>query len=238
MLPENALLESRAIRESLTGRTDVLDKVKVLETLPDGMHVTTRMLAEYYEVEERVLNKVIQRHREELESNGFCILRGADLERFKGDITSLYREQGMTSYPQARSSLALWPRRAILNIGMLLRDSVIARRVRTYLLNVEEQTTRPAPWTYEEPAPAATDIGDAVRHIGSVLEGMSYRLDSMDRRLTQTQHVVNAINVEVCALRHDVHRMDLRMDLAGLPRLPDDDRPRPLPRGGRRRRRG
>ncbi|MEK7486761.1 MAG: hypothetical protein AABZ60_20755, partial [Planctomycetota bacterium] len=35
--------------------------------------------------------------------------------------------------------LALFPRRAVLRIAMLLRDSLIARNIRTYLLKVEEQ---------------------------------------------------------------------------------------------------
>lgn len=34
----------------------------------------------------------------------------------------------------------LLPRRAVLRIGMLLRDSEVAAKVRTYLLNVEENT--------------------------------------------------------------------------------------------------
>lgn len=39
--------------------------------------------------------------------------------------------------PKARS-LAIFSRRAVLNVGMLLRDSQVARALRTYLLNVEQ----------------------------------------------------------------------------------------------------
>ncbi|HHB2937638.1 MULTISPECIES: hypothetical protein [Bacillus cereus group] len=37
-------------------------------------------------------------------------------------------------------NVALFPKRAILRIGMLLRDSEVAKEVRTQLLNIEENT--------------------------------------------------------------------------------------------------
>src|SRR3954471_21994970 len=52
MPPETALLESRALRDSVIERTDALDKVKILTMLPDGVHVTTRIVAAYFEVRE------------------------------------------------------------------------------------------------------------------------------------------------------------------------------------------
>ncbi|GEC08166.1 hypothetical protein SSP24_58210 [Streptomyces spinoverrucosus] len=41
MINESALLESKTLRDSVLDRTDVLDRVKALSLLPDGMHVTT-----------------------------------------------------------------------------------------------------------------------------------------------------------------------------------------------------
>jgi hypothetical protein len=41
----------------------------------------------------------------------------------------------------ANNSNNLFPRRAILRVGMLLRDSVVAKEIRTQLLNIEERTT-------------------------------------------------------------------------------------------------
>lgn len=133
MINEAVLLESRSLRDSALERTDVLDKVKALSLLPDGMNVTTAMVAAYFEVAERAINRMAQRHRDELAVNGLRILRGEELARFKRDTLSLYPE----SHPQPRSSLALWSRRAVLNVAMLLRDSEVARQVRTYLLDME-----------------------------------------------------------------------------------------------------
>ncbi|WP_416970271.1 restriction endonuclease [Streptomyces sp. 4F14] len=127
MINETVLLESRSLRESVAERTEVLDRVKVLALLPDGVHVTTAMVAEYFGVGLEVVRAVIHDHRAELESNGYHVLTGSRLSYFK-----------QLSGIQTRArSLALFPRRAVLNIAMLLRDSETARQVRVYLLDME-----------------------------------------------------------------------------------------------------
>ena len=45
MPPEAALLESRALRDSVRSRTDALDRVKALILLPDDIHVTTSIIS-------------------------------------------------------------------------------------------------------------------------------------------------------------------------------------------------
>lgn len=97
------------------------------------MHVTTAMVATYFEVTAEAVRQLTKRHREELESNGMAVLRGADLRKFESDNMSL----SLGSYPQARRGLTVYPRRAVLNVAMLLRDSEVARQVRVYLLDME-----------------------------------------------------------------------------------------------------
>ncbi|MGW3493233.1 restriction endonuclease [Streptomyces sp. NPDC001020] len=133
MINEAALLESKALRTTVLDRTDVLDRVKALSLLPDGMHVTTAMVATYFGVTVETIRQLVKRHREELEVNGLVVLRGADLRKFESDNMSL----SLGSYPQSRRSLTVYSRRAVLNIAMLLRDSDVARQVRTYLLDME-----------------------------------------------------------------------------------------------------
>jgi HJR/Mrr/RecB family endonuclease len=133
VINESALLESKSLRDSVLERMDVLDRVKALSLLPDGMHVTTAMVATYFGVTVEVIRQLAKRHREELEANGMAVLRGADLRKFESDNMSL----SLGSYPQARRSLTIYSRRTVLNIAMLLRDSEVARQVRTYLLDME-----------------------------------------------------------------------------------------------------
>lgn len=214
MPTEVALLESRAMRDSVKGHVEVLDKVKALRLLPDSMHVSTDGVAEYFEVSTEVIKKVTQRHREELTENGMQVLRGSDLGEYQRDNMSLSSEGGV-SYPQRRSSLTLFTRRAVLNVAMLLRDSDIARRVRTYLLDAEEG------WRegYASLDRRVTDVehclagvGTALQELGPVLNRMSQRLDSLDQRLEATNRVVGAMSNRLCELSDDMVRMDARMD--------------------------
>lgn len=124
--------EARAERDALAGRTEVLDKVGVLRCLPDDMHATTDMVAGFYEVDRETILKVVQRNREELDDDGFQIIGRSEVV----DILSMTPDElGM---PRTAPSMSLFPRRAVLRIGMLLRDSPVARKVRDYLLNAEE----------------------------------------------------------------------------------------------------
>lgn len=61
-------------------------------------------------------------NRDELEEDGYRVVIRSEFERFYGDPANLIA-------PQARQ-IALFPRRAVLRVGMLLRDSDVAKRVR------------------------------------------------------------------------------------------------------------
>jgi hypothetical protein len=125
------------MRAQTAGRVDVLDKVKALALLPDGMHATTEMVASFYEVPVSTLDSLVAANRGELAENGRRVLKGTALQDFAtpfGGVANL----GLS--PKTRS-LAVFTRRAILNVGQLLTESDVARRVRTYLLEVEEQAT-------------------------------------------------------------------------------------------------
>lgn len=135
MIDQTALLESKSLRTSVAAHTEVLDRVKTLSLLPDGMHVTTAMVAAYFQVGINAVRSLVLDHREEIEANGYRVLSGAELSSFK-------ELSGIQSHTP---SLALFSRRAVLNVAMLLRDSEVARQVRTYLLDMEYMARTAAP---------------------------------------------------------------------------------------------
>ncbi|MDX3377708.1 hypothetical protein PV390_25220 [Streptomyces sp. ME02-6991-2A] len=215
MPTEVALLESRALRVEQMGRVDILDKVKSLVMLPDGIHVRTEDVARYFEVSTEVVKKVTQRHREEVTENGLKLLRGSELRVFQRDMMSLWGGEEGESYPQAATQLTLYTRRTVLNIALLLRDSDIARCVRTYLLDAEgtlraEYEALDVRVTRIESCLA--DVGSALQELGPVLCRMSERLDSLDRKVEVTQQLVGAMSVRLSDLSRDVVRMDARLD--------------------------
>lgn len=215
MPTEVALLESHALRAERMGRVDALDKIKSLVMLPDGIHVRTEDVARYFEVSTEVVKKVTQRHRAELEGNGLRRLRGSDLHVFHRDMLSLWKGNEGPSYPQAATQLTLYTRRTVLNVAMLLRDSDIARCVRTYLLDAEEEL-RVAYASLDRRVShvegCLAGVGRALQELGPVLGRMSYRFDVLDRKLDLTHQVVGAISVRLTDVAQDIGRLDARLD--------------------------
>lgn len=137
---DTVLIESQSMREEYVARVEVLDKVKQLALLPDDLHATIDMTASYYEVNQKTVEALIQDHKKELESDGLRVLKGNELSYLKQ----------VGAIPKNTSAQTVIPRRAILRIGMLLRDSHVAQEVRTYLLNVEEVAQEKAPNIIDE----------------------------------------------------------------------------------------
>lgn len=126
-----ALTESRALRAQHINHTDVLAKVKAYTLLPDDIHATTEIVADYFDVDAETIKKLVQRNRAELETNGYRVVRGQDLNEFAGDGMSLSKVR----------ALALFDRHAMLNVAMLLTGSEVAKTVRRYLIKLEGQAT-------------------------------------------------------------------------------------------------
>lgn len=98
-------------------------------------YATSKQVADFYDIEQYSLKNIIKRHREELESDGM-------VNKTKTDLLKLLKSQNDTleSVSIPNRGVNIFPKRAILRVGMLLRDSEVAKEVRTQLLNIEEHT--------------------------------------------------------------------------------------------------
>lgn len=215
MPTEVALLESHALRVERMGRVEALDKVKTLVMLPDGIHLRTEDVARYFEVSTEVVKKLVQRHRAEVEENGLRLLRGAELSTFHRDMMSLWGGECPEGYPRAATQLTLYTRRTVLNVAMLLRDSDIARSVRTRLLDAEKDLR--ASYVSLDSRVARIEgclvgVGSALQELGPVLGRMSHRLDALDRKLDSTHRVADVISLRLTDVSQDISRLDARMD--------------------------
>ena len=144
---ETQFIDDRTLRDNAVGHYEVLEKVKKLLLIPELEVMTTEQVADYYEVDYDVVKKVYQRNTDELESDGMHIEK---METFlKGQNVSFQKERNKAiltydngiTFSVTNRGLKVFPRRAILRVGMLLRDSVIAKEVRTQLLNIEEKSS-------------------------------------------------------------------------------------------------
>ncbi|ART69078.1 hypothetical protein BTO20_11215 [Mycobacterium dioxanotrophicus] len=120
---------ARAQRDALAGRVDVLRKVRAFCQLPDDTNITTELVARFYGVGLEAIKSLVKDNREELAANGFRVITGDELR-------SLKNLSGSTS---RAASMALFSHRAVLNVGMLLRDSEVAQELRAHLLDVHRE---------------------------------------------------------------------------------------------------
>ena len=131
------LLNNQNEREIIMNeeRLDVLDKVKELVFMKGTEYMTTQMVADYYNVAEGTIKALVSRNNDELIKNGYKVLYKEKLKEFKGKL------QDATTLNEIKfvSQLALFNKRSILNVGMLLEKSPIAEQVRTLLLDNHEQ---------------------------------------------------------------------------------------------------
>ncbi|MBO1582970.1 hypothetical protein [Bacillus sp. XF8] len=150
---QEAFIIDANIRESYMNRVDVLEKVKDLLLLPNLEMATTNQVADFYETSKTVISTLVFEHREELLEDGYHSMKGKELKgkldyqnfckpkitNKKGHFTV---EHGGQNAVITYGENGLFPRRAILRVGMLLRDSHVAKEVRTQLLNIEEKATQ------------------------------------------------------------------------------------------------
>ncbi len=170
VIQELELIEGKKnVRDKYISKTEVLERVKDLILLPYKETATTEMVAEYYGVDLETIKKITQRHYEEFTDDGYKVLMGVQLR----DMKSLCQIKS-----RARS-IAIFPRRAILRVGMLLRDSEVAKQIRTYLLNLEEissteqkREARKSLWTSEEEMTILNAVLTSVNNGGTLNEGL------------------------------------------------------------------
>ena len=147
------LLENQDLREKYMERTEVLDKVKELLLLDEFEVMTSEMVVKYFETKESTIKSLLFDHKEEVESDGYKVYTKDEfIEQFllssqkklktKRGGFDVLDENGEVIASGSNTGIALFPRRAVLRIAMLLKKSNIAIEVRTQLLNIEEKATK------------------------------------------------------------------------------------------------
>jgi len=131
-------IESRNMREKYIGQENVLDKVKKVSYIPTTLIITQEMAANYYEVSLSTIKKVVQRNKDELKQDGLKVLKGNKLKEFKENLQK--ETNNNFRLKKTSSSFTLITRTALLRLGMLLRDSLVALEIRNYLLKTEKNS--------------------------------------------------------------------------------------------------
>ena len=151
MKNEVQLVENRELREQMASRIEVLDKVKKIITLPNTDFMTTKMVAEYYDVDKTVIEKTVERNRQELNTDGLSLKNRENLltdnmsVKTKRGGFDILNKEGQVIESGSNKGILLFPKRATLKVGMLLRDSEVAKEIRNRLLDIIQDTEDKAP---------------------------------------------------------------------------------------------
>lgn len=115
-------------RNKYINRIDILSTIKpVTSLLPDGENMTIKAAAKYYEVDRGVIERLLTKFKEEFEQDGVRTISKRDNE------FELY----LPALAVGQHTLKLVSRRALLRLGMLLKDSKVAEDVRHYLVRLD-----------------------------------------------------------------------------------------------------
>ena len=144
-MKEIQFINDKQLRNKYIERFDVLEKVKSLLLISGTDYAATTQVADYYEISVDTVKSVVKNNREELLEDGLLDATGKEVrEILDGSINDLTNKRGYfmcNGIKFGYNNNLLFPRRAILRVGMLLRDSLVAREIRTQLLNIEEKVS-------------------------------------------------------------------------------------------------
>ena len=90
---------------------------------------TKKMVADFYEVEERTIERYLEKHSDELAANGYVLCKGKHLKELKLQFALVINVGSKTTL------LGLFNFRSFLDMGMLLTESEKAKKVRSLILD-------------------------------------------------------------------------------------------------------
>jgi len=129
------LTNSNIERQNILNNRYALERIQKYIGLPallfEGEYwLTKQMIADFFEVDERTIERYLERHAEELKHNGYVLMRGKRLKNIKLAFAPVINVGSKTT------QLGLFNFRSFLNLSMLLVESDKARQLRSKILDI------------------------------------------------------------------------------------------------------
>jgi hypothetical protein len=133
------LIESDIQRQNILNNRFAVERIQTYIGFPGILfqgeyRFTKKMVAEFYEVEERTIERYLEKFAKELKYNGYVLIRGKSLQEFKLEFAPVINVGTKTTI------LGLFNFRSFLNLGMLLKESEKAQHLRSKILDIVIQT--------------------------------------------------------------------------------------------------
>ncbi len=142
---EEDLINKKAMRDKYIDRLDILEKVKALFLIPEVNLMSTGMVAKFFDVPVNTIRSVYRNNQTEIDSDGAKNLKAKDIfdrsmidhsknvESVRGGVI-VTLEDGSKFQLTSAEAVYFTPR-SIMRLAMLLRDSKVAKEVRTRILD-------------------------------------------------------------------------------------------------------
>ncbi|MEK7485003.1 MAG: hypothetical protein AABZ60_11810 [Planctomycetota bacterium] len=219
------LLESSTLRNKLCREENlaILEQIGQLPTLLRTQFSTAKFIANFYQVPEQTIRNIVFNHKDELSLDGYQILKKTEFQQVfqemlkKSDepnILGKLNEQEFKKFLKENfdfpnRGLGLFPKRAVLRIGMLLKESEIGKQIRNYLLTVEEQFTQSFPTSTQNysASPLVQQAGMLVEHANQ-LSTHAEQINKHANQLVAQARLVSAIAEEVYQNREHMKNLE------------------------------
>ncbi|GAC1703624.1 MAG: hypothetical protein NVS9B7_00700 [Flavisolibacter sp.] len=149
------LTTSQKDRKSILGNNDaikeVYDNLGFSGVLFEGRYrFTKQQVSQFYEVETRTIDRLLENDKAELDENGYELFRGQKLKDLRDAFVAHLKNKdvydiNVVDIPQSidrelislkTPTIGIFTFKSVLNIGMLLTNSERAREVRSAILNI------------------------------------------------------------------------------------------------------
>lgn len=231
-ITSESFLDNKELREQAMARVEVLDKVKQLFLIPELECMTVKQVADYFEVGTEVIQWQYKNNKDEFDEDDTCKKSLSDFKNSScsqtttrttkapgGGLIIILADNTEIKIPNC--GVKCFPKRAILRMGMLLRDSVIAKEVRTQLLNTfEHATVEQRTYEIDKERKLRDDIWDAwgaddideVMKASAALDGYRKRyiaaLEKQNADLTKKNEKISSDNKALTA-ENDIYAKDV-----------------------------
>lgn len=141
----NSQIERRNILNNNFAVQEIYSQTGFHGILFDGeYHFTRQQVTQFFGIDERTIERLLEQHSEELTLAGYKLLKGKRLKDFKDVLTQLtdidvgqLNQLNVNELVGARTpALSLFTFKALLNLAMLLTVSERARQLRSLMLNI------------------------------------------------------------------------------------------------------
>jgi len=129
------LTKSSIERQNILNNKYALQKVQEYVGLPGMLfegeyRFTKKMVADFFEIDERTVERYLEKYSNELKHNGYVLSKGKSLKELKLQFAHVINVGSKTT------QIGLFNFRSFLNLSMLLTESEKARNLRSKILDI------------------------------------------------------------------------------------------------------